>query len=143
MARSREELIAVARAHAEAEAAGDLEATLATLDPDPVYELQPVGLTLSGMDAVRRYYAHFFSSFASRSVGGQLRSEWVGDDGLAQEYVVEMSMPDGGVEVHSILGVLVFGRTGLAGERIWASERVLRALFGPLYDEAVPRHPSG
>ena len=142
MALSRQQLIAIARAHAAAEAEGDLEATLATLDPEPVYELQPVGLRISGMDIVRRYYGHFFEHFMSRNGEGALRSEWVGDDGLAQEYSMSFTGPSGEVERHAIIGILVFGEVGLAGERIWASERVLRMLFGPVYDMAVPMYGS-
>jgi hypothetical protein len=135
---SREEMIEIAKAHAAAEAEGDLEATMATLDDHPVYELQPVGLSFSGTENVRAYYEHFFESFMPRSIGATLRSEWLGDDGLAQEYTMELEMPDAGVERHGIIGVLVFGQRGLAGERIWSSERLLRVLFGPVYDLAVP-----
>jgi hypothetical protein len=133
-----EELITFARAHAAAEAAGDFQATLATLDPEPIYELQPVGLMIRGMDTVRRYYEHFFEHFVPLNLGGNLRSEWVGDDGLAQEYTIELTSASGEVEHHAIIGILVFGQRGLAGERIWASEQLLRMLFGPVYDLAVP-----
>ena len=133
-----EELISFARAHAAAESAGDLEATLATLDPEPIYELQPVGLMIRGMAIVRRYYEHFFEHFVPLNLGGTLRSEWVGGDGLAQEYTIALTSPSGEVEHHAILGILVFGQRGLAGERIWASEQLLRILFGPVYDLAVP-----
>ena len=138
MALSHKQLIAVAHAHSAAEAAGDLDGTLATLDDEPVYELQPVGLTFGGMAAVRTYYEYFFESFMSRGVGSSRRSEWIGDDGVAEEYGIDVRMPEGNVEHHAIIGILVFGKNGLAGERIWASDRLLRVLFGPAYDLATP-----
>ena len=138
MALSQEQLIGIAHAHSAAEAASDLEATLATLDDEPVYELQPVGLTFGGKEIVRRYYEYFFESFMPRTLGSQKRGEWAGADALTEEYELDLTMPDGGVEHHSIIGILVFGNTGLAGERVWAHERLLRVLFGPAYDLAHP-----
>ena len=58
MPRELEALVAVAHAHAAAEAADDLETTLATLDDDPVYELLPMGVAFRGRDAARVYYEH-------------------------------------------------------------------------------------
>jgi hypothetical protein len=52
----RKRMIELAHAHAAAEGSGDVEMTLNTLEPEPVYELQPEGRVLRGMDAVRRYY---------------------------------------------------------------------------------------
>src|SRR5215475_10686118 len=81
-------MVAVAHAHAAAEAAGDLEQTMATLDDDPVYELQPRGVVLRGRDAARRYYEHFFANVMPRVTGFDLRSEWITDDGVLQEYTL-------------------------------------------------------
>ena len=53
MAKTIAELTAIAHQHAAAEADGDLAATLATLEADPVYELYPVGLRMTGMDRWR------------------------------------------------------------------------------------------
>lgn len=138
MGASRERLIALARAHAAAEGGGDMEGTLATLEPDPVYELQPVGLAFRGMDGARLFYTHFFASFQPLIEGHVLRGEFVGDEGVAQEYVIALRFPDGHRERHPVLGVLTFGREALSGERVWASERLLRLMFGPAFVRAQP-----
>ncbi|MGO9059989.1 MAG: hypothetical protein ACLQU2_21805 [Candidatus Binataceae bacterium] len=130
----REEMIDVAHAHAVAEGSGDLETTLATLEPDPVYELQPAGRLLRGMDAVRSYYENFFTNFQPLVESYDLRSEWVTDEGVGQEYVIHLRLPDGSREHHGIIGILLFGKTRLAGERLWAGERLLRLMMGPVYD---------
>jgi hypothetical protein len=136
---SREQQVQVALAHAAAETDNDLEATLATLDPDPVYELQPVGLELRGMDGARAYYEYFFPNFLPLVESYELRSEWVNDEGLAQEYMIMVRDPESGqVHPHHLIGILVFGRSGLAGERLYASEPLLRMMFGPAYELAVP-----
>jgi hypothetical protein len=134
----REELIAVARAHAAAEARDDLATTLATLEPEPVYELQPVGRVLRGRAAARRYYDHFFARFRPAVAGYELRGEWVTDEGLGQEYVIAVRAPGGGVERHAVIGILTFGARALSGERVYASERLLRLMFGPAYEESEP-----
>ena len=133
-----EELIAVAHAHAAAEARDDFETTMATLDDDPRYELLPIGLAFRGRDAACVYYEHFFANVKPRVAGYELRNEWVNDAGLAQEYVIDVRRPDGGVDRHPVLSILTFGTAALSGERLYASETLLRFLFGPAFDRATP-----
>jgi hypothetical protein len=134
----REALVAVAHAHAAAEAAGDIEATMATLDDDSVYELQPMGVTVRGRDTAREYYEHFFANCQPRISGYELRSEWVSDEGVLQEYVLQVEHPTG-PKTHSIIGILTFGDSGkLSGERLYADDELLDLFFGPLLDRATP-----
>ena len=132
-------MVAVALAHAAAEAAGDLDETMATLDDDPVYELLPRGVALRGRDAARRYYEHFFANVMPRVAGFDLRSEWVTDEGVLQEYTLFVDgLGEPGVG-HSIIGILTFGSNRkLSGERLYASDALLEFMFGPVLDEAVP-----
>jgi hypothetical protein len=132
------ELVAVARAHADAEARDDLESALATLEPDPVYELQPVGRVMRGMDAARRYYQHFFADFRPLVRGYELRAEWVTEQSVGQEYRIDLTTPDRGRESHHVIGILTFGENALSGERVYASERLLRVMFGPAYELSEP-----
>jgi hypothetical protein len=138
MALTAEQGLVIARAHAAAERHGDLAATLATLDPDPVYELLPVGRVMRGTDAARRYYEHFFASFRALAVGSELHCEWVNTQGVAQEYTIHLRLPDGSREHHRVLAILTFGEKGLSGERVYADERLLRLMFGPAFDLAEP-----
>ena len=50
--------------HAALEAKGDLEATMATLVDEPVYEFWPLGLSMKGEAPVRRYYERCVERFA-------------------------------------------------------------------------------
>jgi len=136
--KSRDELVAIALAHAESESGNDVERTLSTLEPDPVYELQPVGRVMRGMPAARRYYEHFFSRFRPLVRGVELRGEWVTDEGVGQEYVITLATPDRGEERHHVIGILTFGENALSGERVYASERLLRLMFGPAYEQTEP-----
>jgi hypothetical protein len=134
----REKDLATARAHAEAEGAGDMEGTMNTLGADPVYELLPIGRLLKGRDNARAYYEHFFANFARRISGYTLRSEWVTDEGLGQEYQVYIDGPDGRRRF-DIVGILLFGPDGLlCGERIYASDELFAMMVGPLLERTEP-----
>lgn len=137
--RDRAAMIAVAHAHAAAEGVGDIDATMATLDDDPVYELQPMGRTLRGVDFARAYYEHFFAHCVPRITGYELRSEWASDEGVLQEYTLYVNDADGVNTRHDIIGILTFGTAGkLSGERIYASDELIQFMFGPFLDRAVP-----
>ena len=132
-------MVAVALAHAAAEEAGDLDETMATLDDDPVYELLPRGVALRGRDAARRYYEHFFANVMPRVTGYDLRSEWITDEGVLQEYTLYVDGLGAPGTGHSIIGILTFGNDGkLSGERLYASDALLEFMFGPVLEEAVP-----
>jgi len=137
MRADREALARVAKQHAAAEAASDLATTLATLENDPVYELATLGISFRGLDAARTYYEHFFGTFQPWIAGFELLSQWVTDEGVGEEYWLHLALPDGRRESHRIIGILVFGQTKLAGERLYASERLLRLMLGPAYAIAV------
>ena len=74
-----------------------------------------------------------------RVTGFDLRSEWVTDEGVLQEYTLFVDgLGEPGVG-HSIIGILTFGDKGkLSGERLYASDALLEFMFGPVLDEAVP-----
>ena len=136
--KDREADIAVARAHAEAEGNGDMEGTMDTLGPDPVYELLPVGRLLRGRDNARAYYEHFFANFAPRIAGYTMRDEWVTAEGLGQEYQIFIDEP-GGRRRFDIIGILLFGEDGrLAGERLFASDELFSIMVGPVLDRTEP-----
>jgi hypothetical protein len=138
---SLDELVAVALRHAAAEGEGDIETTMATLEADPVYELQPMRRRLVGRDNARRYYEYFFSTFLPTVENYELRAEWINDNGVAQEYSMWVRDGDGSVARHEIIGILTFGPTLLSGERLYGTEELFRLMFGPLYDEAEPVPP--
>ena len=122
--------------HANLEARGDMDGTLATLVANPVYEFHPMGLKMVGMEPVRRYYEHLFSSFIPSTRSYTLVQEWVNETSVAQEYDIEVEA-DGAVECHRVVGILVASGDRLGGERVFASERCARLMMGDLFDELV------
>lgn len=137
---SRPELLEIAYQHTVAEESRDYEATLATLEDNPVYELFPVGLRMSGMDAARRYYRHFFDNVAPcfEREGMVVHGEWPGETGVAIEYTVLYRYPDGRRKPFRILGILTYGERALTGERVYADEELLKIMFAPIWNEMEP-----
>jgi hypothetical protein len=138
MTKSIAELTAIAHRHAAAETEGDLAATLATLEPDPVYELYPVGLRMTGLPLARRYYAHFFAHVAPRIAGYEMLGEWINELGVLQEYRVSVGYEQAPARDFRIMGLLRFGDSALAGERLYADTEILRILFEPVWGELKP-----
>jgi hypothetical protein len=93
---------------------------------------------MKGHDRARRYYEHYFANVAPRIVGFSLISEWIGKDGVNQEYDVVFRHDDGSERTHRILGILTFGATKMTGERIYADEELLKIMFAPIWDELEP-----
>ena len=130
-------VLAVGMNHAEVETVGTLDETMATLEPDPVYEFFPVGLQLRGTEAVRRYYENLKTKFLPNVEDAALVDQWCNENSLNQEYDVAVRV-DGELERHRLMGVLVVAGDRLSGERIYGNERVLRLMLGDLYDELEP-----
>ena len=133
-------LIDAANAHVVAEGAADYDATLATLEGDPVYELLPVGLRMRGMDAAKRYYRHFFANVQPRmnTEKATVHGSWLGETGLTIEYTVYYRGRDEIERPYRILGILTFGEKALTGERVYADEELLKEMFAPIWDELEP-----
>jgi hypothetical protein len=135
---SRDRLRELARVHIRAEADGDIDTILATLEADPFYELHPLGVRFSGRDAVRRYYEWLCTGFRARQRHTALIGEYVGDAGVIFEYRMWIARDDGTVVAHNLVGVDVAGDELLAGERVYAHPELIELMVGPVLAEAVP-----
>lgn len=131
-----ERMAALGARHSEAEGVGDLATLLDTLVDEPVYEFHPVGLCMSGGDCVRRFYEQFIERFLPLRAGYSMLGEWVSATSVAQEYDVSLRV-DGVAESHRVLGILYADGDRLGGERVYASERFIRLMTGPIFDELV------
>jgi hypothetical protein len=134
-----DDMYALGTHHAKVEAEGNLEATMATLVGEPVYEFLPLGLRMVGHLNVRRYYKHLLSEFVPRTRGYELLEEWVNETSVSQEYAIDVAV-DGQIERHRVIGILYAEGGLLGGERIYSSERCARLMAGDaLIDELLPR----
>lgn len=134
MKKNRAELVAMGQRHSAAEAVLDVEATLATMEAPYFYEIWPAGLRMEGLENARRYYTYHFETLRPRMLAMDRIGDWEGDDGIVIERYVHVKMEDGTVEKFRVIAVQAFGDSKIAGERMYASDRFLRLIFGPMLD---------
>jgi hypothetical protein len=127
--------------HIEREAVDDLEGTLATLAPDPVYDFYPIGLRMRGMDLIRRYYAHFFTKVRPHIVNYVVHSYTYGESSMVTELTLTWRYDDGSTRDFRNITVLVYGEGGIAGERMYGEPEFFRLFFGPVLAELEPVAP--
>jgi hypothetical protein len=133
-----EAVLAVAREHAAAEALGDIDRTLATLCPDPIFEFYPSRLTIGGRDTIETFYREQYPRFAAKVTAAEVFGEWSNDDTAIQEYQVEIAGDDG-PETYRVLSMAPMTADGtMAGERLYCDEGFLRHLLGPLFAMCTP-----
>ncbi len=128
-------MLEIAQRHVQAEAEGNLEATLATLVAEPEYTFYPAARRFRGMTNARRFYHHFFTKVQPCIERYALLGEWAGEAGVIQEVALWLRDPVGGRVDHRILAILTFDASGMTGERLYASDALLRFFTGPLWDE--------
>jgi hypothetical protein len=130
-------MLELATRHARVESQKRLDDLMDTLIEDPVYEFLAQGLTLRGGARVRRYYQQFFDGYMSRVTGGERLGQWGDERAIAREDAIDFSGPDG-AERHRVMSVLFAEGECLGGERIYASDLVVRRMAGDMYDELEP-----
>lgn len=128
------EVYALGAHHAEREAARDLPAVMATLNDNPVYEYPTLRKRFSGRERSQRFYEYFFEHFSPKVVDGRQISEWANETSVAQEYDITLSF-SGVEETHRVLGVLFVAGNKLGGETVYASEKAVRRMLGPIFNE--------
>ena len=129
-----EQMMELATRHAKVESRKRLEDLMDTLIEEPVYEFLAQGLTLRGGARVRRYYRQFFEDYMSRVTGGRRLGQWGDASAVAREDAIEVAGADG-PEVHRVMSVLFAEGDRLGGERIYASDHVVRMMAGEMFAE--------
>ncbi len=127
-------MLELATRHARMESRKRLEDLMDTLIEEPVYEFLAQGLTLRGGANVRRYYQQFFDDYMSRVTGGRRLGQWGDASAVAREDAIEVEGADG-PEVHRVMSVLFAEGDRLGGERIYASDHVVRMMAGEMFAE--------
>jgi hypothetical protein len=130
MAADPKHLLAVTGRRIAAVQSGDIDAVMAALVDEPVFDLWPIGLRLSGQQDVRRYYGHFLGEVMPRATGGELVGTYVGQDEVAFEFVTTYRSEGGEVETFHILAIQPVIGDRVAGERLYGSDRYMHLIVG-------------
>ena len=123
---------AITDAHFTTEDAGELDALMATVSPDAVFEFHPMHLQLVGREAIREFYEHFVGHFRSRLRSFEIRERWESEDVLVLDHVLWVVDDAGTVRVETALGIITVDEHAVRGERVYLSEALLHAMAGPV-----------
>ena len=115
-----EEMEAVLLAHEIAELEQDIDATMATVVPDPHYELSALGWIIDGQDAVREMYRRILP-VDHRDVAAEKRIHAVSENCLLREAVMSFNNLEGERVSGLYLVVLAFDPELklISGERMY------------------------
>lgn len=142
---TKDELIALVRRHQDAEVAGDYPGIMATLVPEPQYEIFPLGLRITGHSAVLTMYKkllpaifpHVVESDAmtfgtSGSSGSVSSGIWVGDSSVVIRESAVVAIPGKGRIPISEVAIFYTEGKLLRGETFYCDAPLAR-----LFDEAL------
>ena len=132
-----DKMLELATLHARVESQKHLDELMDTLVAEPVYEFLAQGLMLRGGARVRRYYQQFFDDYMSQITGGQRLGQWGDETAIAREDAIVIAGRNG-PEVHRVMSVLFAEGDRLGGERIYASDRVVKMMAGEMFGELEP-----
>jgi hypothetical protein len=133
-----EEVLALAREHADSETALDADRTMATLGDDPRYEFYPARLQARGRAIAERYYREEFPRFLrTHARAGETLGEWATEDAAVLEHLLTVDV-DGVRKKFHVLTVFPVRGGRFAGERLYCDDELVRLLLGDLYDLLEP-----
>ena len=135
--RTRAELDALLARRFEVISGGDLDRILDLFVATPVYELATIGRQLVGRENLRAYYAHLAQSFMPR-VSYQMLGAYYGAHEVAFEILLRYRNDDGRIEDFYTFAVQHVDQDKFVGERLYASERCYRLMFGECWARLQP-----
>jgi hypothetical protein len=134
-----EQIVAVSKPHGIAEYSRDLEATMATVGPNPYWEYHPMGLALVDREAVAVQYQIMFDHVLPNIVSETLRSRTFGENFSVVEQKIRLNID--GEESDSYFTVVVsVDENYVIGERVYNSGPLV-ALLDRCFDESFRKLP--
>jgi hypothetical protein len=134
-----DEIREITKPHGIAEYAKDLEATMATVGSEPLWEYHPMGLALVDRDAVAAQYQILFDHVLPYVVSETERSRAFGDNYVMIEQEIRLKIDD--TESVSYFTVVVTVDEGhVTGERVYNSGP-LATLLDQCFDESFRALP--
>jgi len=117
---------------------GDVDACMSLLVDEPVFDLYPVGLRLSGQDNVRNYYSWFLAHGAKLFMYDHV-ALYHGDDSISFELDIRYTPQDGEAETYRLLAIMSVEGDRFTGERLFGDERLFKVMFGePTWQMLTP-----
>lgn len=118
---TKKEMEAILLQHEIAELEEDIDATMATLAPNPHYELVTLGYAFDGEEAVREAYKRILPYNKNRNVAAEMRVHAVAKNTLIREAYVSFNTSSGERVTGQYLVVMSFDPVAklISGERMY------------------------
>jgi hypothetical protein len=110
--------------HLEAEVALDVDATMASMSANPVWEFVPLNFRATGADAVRELYTRVIANYIPRLKNFEELTTSIGENQAVVEHMFTMDMPDGSVAQGHHLAIALMEDGEMVGERVYFDSTV-------------------
>ena len=110
--------------HLEAEVALDVDATMATMAAEPIWECIPLNFRATGADAVRELYTRVIANYIPRLQNFEELTTSIGEEQAVVEHMFTMDMPDGSVAKGHHLAIALMKDGEMIGERVYFDSTV-------------------
>jgi hypothetical protein len=118
-------------AHRNYEQAFDLDGTMSTVAPHPVYEFVNLGWRVDGRDALREAYRRMFVGYLSKIQSKTLRTLAVAPNALCREGFAVVKSENGPINCRTIT-VITFEGDLVSGERAYTDAFTADLMYGAL-----------
>jgi carboxymethylenebutenolidase len=125
------------QAHLEAEVALDVDATMATMSANPIWECVPLNFRATGADAVRELYNRVIANYIPRLKNFEELTTSIGENQAVVEHMFTMEMPDGSTATGHHLAVALMEDGEMVGERVYFDSRVEKLFRWALGEDFV------
>jgi hypothetical protein len=122
--------------HLLAEQRVDIDAVMATVAPEAIYESHPMGIVMQGHVAIREYYERSLAKYMATVRRSGYRYKWYGGHSIVLEVAVSIRQPDGSWGSSFRMGAIEFdGRGRVTSERAYMAGAQLDLLKDSLRDD--------
>ena len=129
---TQDEMVELVREHDAQEAAGDVDAVMATVAADPFYEFLPLGYRIHGREGVSELYRRVLPMLKQVVAGASQHNIWFSDDGYATEYEFNIQSEDGRPHTSSVIAAFTFDGRLMKSERAFLDPE-----FAALFKKAL------
>ncbi len=126
---TKNDLLALATRRFKAVESANVDESMSVLIDDPVFDLFPIGLRLSGQENVRNYYSYFFDH-AKHDFHSKPIDVFYADAAIGFELDITHAPSVGEPVIYRLFAIMPVEGDRFTGERLFGDERLFRLMFG-------------
>ena len=120
--------------HASAEMVQNWDATWDTLDPEGSYDYFPLGIRISGREAMQEHWRRLFGNPALKDIADTVLTRWSREEDVVLVTQAPVSMPNGTVRYSVSTALFSFRGDKIFRESVFADD-LLHPLLEQMLDE--------